>query len=348
MWRAAAGVLALAAGHGLLGCLPDRMDAATLDAKVQQAQVAQVGCGNGKLEGNEQCDDKAANYCGGCADCQRRRAWTVNNDNALVVVPNTQVKSIDKVLAESKNGFSVEFWFRSDKLPVKTDKAGAVHTVVAISVLDAAGKSPAMTMSIARDGDKNAWYPVCVYSLPGPVVTQTVAAQGADPIQAGKWHHLRCALNDKSNKMQLRVDGGKVVESTTALTKLGAKPWFDPQTMGVVGAIPLHKDDPGQVFSGALDELRVVTGPHAYDFGPLKYRWVGDEPGTQILYHMDLEKTDRTLVDATANAAHAEQASMVSGKLLFSASALESQPDGCYGFSAAQAQCKVAAPWCGK
>ncbi len=320
-----------------LACLPDRLDTPALQAKVEATQAVQVGCGNGKLEDKEQCDDKASGFCGGCVGCQRRRAWHIKDANGLAVVPNTQVKNIDKVLGDSKNGFSVEFWFRSDKLPVKTDKAPAVHTLVAIVVMDSAGKSPGLTMSIARDGDKNAWYPVCIYNLPGPATSQTVAVQGTDPIVAGSWHHLRCALNDKTSKIQMRFDGGKTLESPNALLKLGAKPFFDPQTLGIIGAVPVHKDDLGQIFTGAMDELRVVTGPHAYDFGQLKYRWSGDEPGTQALYHMDIAPGERLLMDAGSNVVHA-----------FSAAVLESQADDCYGFSAEQAQCKATAPWCGK
>jgi len=328
-------------------CLPDRLDPAEAQNKADQAQAAKVGCGNAKVEAQEQCDDKAG-YCGGCVDCQRRRAWHVKDGNALAVVPNTQVKSIDKVLVDSKSGFSIEFWFRPDKLPIKTSKAPAVHALLLIGVPESSGKSPTFTMAIARDGDKNAWYAFCTYTYTLAVDPQAVAVQAADPLAQGQWHHIRCVLNDKSRKLQLRLDGGAVLESATAVAGLGVKPWFDPLTMGILGAVPLHKEDPGQVFAGALDELRVVTGAPAKEFGPLKYRYVGDEPGTQILYHMDLAPDDRLLADATANGAHAEQASLVAGLVLFSASELESQADGCYGFSAEQALCKATAPWCQK
>lgn len=334
-------------------CLPDRLDSAQLSAKISQADVASdqasaTGCGNGIVDDNEQCDSKNGGPCSGCLQCQLRQAWHLNDGNALVALPNTKVSSIAGVLADSKNGLSVEFWFNSAKLPIKTANAVSTDIIVAIGVPSESSKSPYFGIGLSREGDKNVMYPTCVYSYGAGLTDLVVYVQGADPILKDTWHHLRCAISGKTNRVQMRVDGGEVRQSATSIKQTGIKSLFDEKTMGIIGAVPANKEAPNQHFIGKLDELRVVIGSHADDFTVFKYRYDGTEPGTAVLYHMDIGAAQTDLPDATTKGLHAEQLSFVNGNPLFGAKHLAAGADGCYGFAAEATTCKVAAPWCSK
>lgn len=340
-------------GCCLGACLPDRLDTAQLSAKISQAdassdQASATGCGNGVVDDKEQCDNKNAGPCSGCVQCQLRHAWHLNDGNALVALPNTKVTNITSVLADTKNGLSVEFWFNSAKLPVKTANAVSADILVAIGVPNESSKSPNFVIGLSREGDKNVMYPTCAYSYGGGLTDVVVYVQGADPIAKDTWHHLRCAISGKTNRVQMRVDGGEVRQSATTIKLTGIKPLFDEKTMGIIGAIPANKDTPNQHFTGKLDELRVVVGNHADDFTVFKYRYDGTEPGTAVLYHMDIGPEQTDLPDATTKGLHAEQLSFINGNALFGAKHLAAGADGCYGFAAEATTCTVAAPWCAK
>lgn len=338
-------------------CLPDRLtsdqiaakiaaapkDAASADAEPADTAVA-VGCGNGVVEDKEQCDLKPAGICSGCVKCERRNVWKVDGDYAAVVAPNalSNPKNIDKLTADSKTGFSVEFWFSTAKYPA----ANGADVVVALALPADNSKSPAMVVGVARDGDKNVMFPTCAYTYQQALQSTVVAAQAVDPILPDTWHHLRCAFSAKTNKLLLSVDGGVVRESATAVAKILGKSLFDPGTWLLVGAVPFNKDKPKDHFLGKVDELRIASGAAADDFKMFKYRYDGTELGTQLLYHFDFAADDTVVPDASANGYAAQQVFNDGGTAKFGSHGLAVGPDDCYGFPPEQANCKSAAPWC--
>ncbi len=336
----------------LAGCLPDRLTQAELQAKIAAATatdsaaevgpdtVAGPGCGNGVVEDPEECDEAGAPVCGGCATCQRRRVLKATNAKVTALIPNAKTKSIEKLLGDSKSGFSAEAWFNTSKLP-------AVNGADAFLVVGTVGSptAPSWLMGLKREGDKNAMYATCAYSFGPAVAKQFVFAQSADPVAPNTWHHLRCAISGKTSKVLLSLDGGTVRESATALGKLPGtgKSAFDSNAVLAIGAIAGESDKADQRFDGLIDEVRVVIGAAADDFGQLRYRYIGTELGTQLLYHMDLGPGDKALPDSSVNGLAAQQASANDG---FGTHVLTSAPENCYGQPADAVQCKVAAPWC--
>lgn len=188
-------------------------------------------------------------------------------------------------------------------------------------------------------------YATCAYSSGPAVAKQFVFAQSADPVAPNSWHHLRCAISGKTSKVLLSLDGGTVRESAAALGKLAGtdKSVFDGNAVLAVGAIATEADKADQRFDGLLDEVRVVIGTAADDFGQFRYRYTGTELGTQLLYHMDLGPGEKMLIDSSVNGLAAQQASANEG---FATHVLTSAPENCYGQPAEAVQCKVAAPWC--
>jgi len=336
-------------------CLPNRLATAELAARVAAAKAdggadasadasadAAVGpgCGNGVVEADEACDDKSGSVCGGCEACHLRRALDVSSKAVVAAVPNEKVKSIDAILSDAKTGLSMEVWFNAAKLPAVNGADGFAGMAAVGGV--AAKVAPAWVMGVKREGDKNAMYPTCALTFGPEGAKVFVVAQGADPVMPGSWHHLRCAVSGKTGKVLLSLDGGPVRSSTNDVGKAPIK--FDPATVIGVGAIAADPAKPDQHFVGLIDELRVVVGAAADDFGDFRWRYVGNEPGTQLLYHMDLGPDDQMLHDASVNGLHAQQ---LSGGT-FGKSALPSVPDGCRGQPEAAAKCQAAAPWCPK
>ena len=346
--------IAAVAGLWLVACLPARYTDAELQAKAAATNAADAtasevavevavgpGCGNGIVEDQEECDENGA-ICGGCSACQRRRALDATSIKAVAVVPNAKAKSVDKVLGDSKSGLSIEAWFTTVKLP-------AIDGADAFAVIGTLGgkNSASWVMGLKREGDKNAMYATCAYSYGIDAAKQFVYAQSADPVTAANWHHLRCAISGKTSKMMLSLDGGAVRESANAVGKLTGtgsnKSLFEPTAALVIGAIAMESNKPDERFSGSLDELRIVVGSAADDFGQFRMRYTGTELGTQLLYHMDLGPDDKALVDSSVNGLLAQQASTNDG---FGTHVLMSVPENCYGLPADAATCKVPAAWC--
>lgn len=332
----------LALALGAASCLPDRKSdeelAQALDAYAAAHPadvVAAQGCGNGKVEGQEQCDEVGANQCSGCEKCQRRRSLLISSAQDVATYGG---KGISNLVEHAADGFSMEFWFSPDALP-NTDSA---HMMAALAgtALVGADNQPGFAVLLATDAVKSASYVTCAY---WPHIKDTKVGlflQGADAIKIKAWHHVRCAWSGKDLVMRMWLDG----QAPTETAKVASKPaqLFDASSTFFVGALI---DKAASGFSGRIDELRILVGAAAADSGVWRYRYVGNEVGTQLLLHMDEPDEATFLRDSSANALDPHQTS----KPLLPKQpekALHFAPEDCYGFSHAQATCKNAAPFC--
>lgn len=338
-------VLLVAMAGGLTGCLPDRYTDAQLTARIAAAQDAAgadtsdgitTGCGNGKLEGTEQCDDEQAGLCSACVQCERRRVLDVKDNSGLVLLDNTE-----NIQLAAKDGLSVEFWVRPTSLP----QNGQFTALATLTQIPAGPTTPALVVGYVHDATKNAAYPSCFYLVgsEGPTAIRAVV-QAAEPGKVASWQHLRCAYVASDKRLHLSANGQPASQSTQTITKLGK--FLEDKTKLVFGAFEANSDGPA--FRGQLDELRVVTGAPAANLTSLAQRYVGNEPGTQLLYHMDEADGARTLLDSSGNQLHAVQIQFSPGLQLRSAD-LQFATEGCYGFAPAATQCKAGSglpPWC--
>lgn len=342
----AAAAVALALGLAASACLPARLGQDELDQRVRSADTASdasgdggvpKGCGNGSVDGDEQCDFAGANWCSGCEQCQRRMTWKVDGDSAMVTPVNpTQMATL---LTGAGSGFSVELWFKAAQLPSGDANAGMVAV---------AGKlpgSPAFIVALVRDPAKNASYVTCGYVPKQNDVSTGLFLQGSDAIKVGQWHHLRCAWSASDMAMKLSLDG-----ETPATLNVSSKPspLFDPVSSFALGSLSLASGKAG--FVGELDEFRMLVGAGAGNFKTFQPRYSGDGQGAALLLHMDEAAGSTRLLDSGANKLHLRQTSKQGLTNEYEKVPLLFQTESCYGYSQAQLKCAPAAqpkaPFC--
>ena len=140
-WALVATATALAA----TACLPSRLSQGELDERAaagnaidsaadsaassdsatgsdSQAETSASSCGNGAVDGKEECDFSGANWCSGCDQCKLRNTWKIDSNDALVTPVNAVAMAT--ALADAASGFSVEFWFKASQLPANSDSVG--------------------------------------------------------------------------------------------------------------------------------------------------------------------------------------------------------------------------------
>lgn len=326
-------------------CLPDRYNNAALEAKIaavkdstgaDASDAAATGCGNGKLEGTEQCDEEGAGVCSSCVQCERRRVLSVQDNTGLALLDNTE-----NIQLAAKDGLSVEFWVKPSALP----QSGQFTALATLTQIPAGVATPALVLGYVHDAAKNAAYPSCFYLVgtEGPTAIRAVV-QAAEPGKLATWQHLRCAYVAGDKRLHLSANGQPASQSTQVIAKLGK--FLEDKTKLVFGAFEPSSDGPA--FRGQLDELRVVTGAAAANVTALSQRYAGTEPGTQLLYHMDEPDGARTLQDSSGNQLHAVQLQF-SPSLQLRGADLQFATEGCYGFAPAASQCKAGSglpPWC--
>lgn len=311
-------------------------DSSQADGSSADATGAQ-GCGNGKLEGNEECDFTNANWCNGCDKCQRRTTWKVDGDDAMVTAVNPLAMA--GALVESTAGFSLEFWFKPSQLPSASDSAG---------IAAVAGKlpgSPAFAVALVRDQSKNSAYVTCAYVPKQSDTTTGLFLQGNNAIKVGEWHHVRCGWSAADQSMMLSQDGDEpaTIKAPNKPTQL-----FEAGSSFVLGSLSLATGKPG--FKGELDELRMVTGANASNFNFFQARYSGEGQGVAMLLHMDEAANSTRLMDNSANKLHMRQSSKQPLGYDFEKVPLVFQPESCYGYSQQQITCAPAAqpkaPFC--
>ncbi len=320
---------------GLAACLPSTLSDTALQQKIDQAQSAKNPCGNGKLEPDqgEECDDGNQLACDGCEGCQLRRAMSVTDAKSVAAISDAS-----KLGITAATNFTVETWFNAHTAPVAAGTLAFAGVGKPGAASDAAGY---FAMGLYRPDAKNAVYPVCAMSR-----TATLVAQGLDPVALDSWHHIRCVYLAGSNQLSISVDGKDAQKGAGLLKSVGKL--FDSGSWLMIGAVPNEKA-PAELFKGLLDEFRIAAGESADIGTSVLYRYEGNEPGTVLLYHMDLADTARVLIDASDNHLDADQVT-VAGIPVKQESVLPSAIDACYGFTEEQRSCEPppnpAPPWC--
>ncbi len=320
----------------------DPVDASGADTTQADGNPADTsgatGCGNGKVEGKEECDFSGANWCNGCDKCQRRTTWKIDGNDAMVtaVVPADMAAA----LGEATTGFSLEFWFKASQLPSATDSAG----IAAVAGKSLAG--PAFAVALVRDQSKNAAYVTCAY-VPKQNDTSTgLYLQGNNAIKVGEWHHVRCGWSAADQMMMLSQDGADEPATLKAVSK--PTQLFESDSTFIVGSLSLGIGKAG--FKGELDELRMVTGANASNFKFFQARYSGEGQGVALLLHMDEAEKSTLLMDSSTKNLHMRQTSKQPLGFDFEKVPLVFQPESCYGYSQPQINCAPAAqpkaPFC--
>lgn len=324
----------------LLGCLPDRKDVSALlessaDGAASQDSASDTAaapgsCGDGKLQGSEQCDSPGANWCSGCDKCEVRNTWKVAGEADLATAAAKD--GLAKTWVNAGSGFSVELWFKPQQLPGPNDSAAM------LAVTGLLPSAPAFVVALARDQVKGSVYATCAYLPKQSDPGNGLFLQGGDAIKVGAWHHLRCAWVPGEKVMKLSQDGDAPVQTA----KVTGQPqlMFDATSWLTVGSIPLEAGKPG--FVGELDELRVLTGTSSANFSEFQARYSGEGADTELLLHMDQATGATRLSDSSKKQVDLRQSSKGPVGYNFETAQLSFLPEACYGMTEAQIKCKPA------
>ncbi|MCA9560204.1 MAG: hypothetical protein KC583_16765, partial [Myxococcales bacterium] len=222
-------------------------------------------CGDGQLQGAEQCDDANAAACDGCERCQRLRHLVFDPAaQSQVVVPDTA----DAPLALQGTPFTVEYWGRLDDASERLD--------------------------VQRRAEGNRGWGLTVFE--GGVIgagyqRATVRSEGQVIVGTG-WHHYAWTWDGTNTR--LFFDGQQVDEGA---------PDGDELVRDV--SVPVHigsfRDADGVVTlynKGAIDEIR-ISSVARYDGPFTPARRHTPDGATLALWHAD-EGAGEQLVDASA------------------------------------------------
>ena len=331
-------ILGVAVAWTALSCLPERKD--TSAASQQQsdtgnqdasADSASAPCGDGKLQGSEQCDSAGANWCTGCDKCQVRNTWKVSGESDLA--SGSAKDGLAKVWTQSATGFSVEFWFKPQALPA-ANESSAMFAVWGIPA-----NSPAMVVALARDQAKGAVYVTCAYLPKQSDPSSGTFLQGGDQIKVGVWHHARCAWVAADKVMRFSQDGEPTVSSPKIINPPAQL--FDSLSWLMIGHISLDQAKTG--FLGELDELRLLSGAASNTFNDFQARYDQPTSDTELLLHMDQATGAPRLSDSSDRQLDLKQTVKGQAVFKFEQAPLSFLPETCYGFTEAQVKCKVAA-----
>ena len=343
----------LVAALACVSCLPDSLTDKQLKARIADAggstgdstssDIA-VGptCGDNQIGSSEQCDDGNAITCDGCAGCSLRTALDVTNAKSVATVTDNTVP----LLLDGKTSFSYEFWFNMHKVPsskgfagmvaiAKPTDGGALAFAIGLLRTDNVTSTTLVQCLLARGSSQR---------IPGQLDGFSVV--GPDPVAPNTWHHVRCMYSTQDDHLHMAVDGG--LPQANKFGKLTGKPSFANGSVLFVGAVPTEKDGPTH-YSGLLDEMRVATGNSAEDWQSFKPRYAPEDPGTVLLYHMDLPAGSLTLLDASANKLNADQATFAGALPTKKDTPLALVADtSCYGFQDKDLTCPPGSlpPWC--
>jgi hypothetical protein len=341
----------LAALLSLPACLPNTLTDQEIQARIADAKTSDTagsgqdvavgpGCGNGKIEGSEQCDPGAVS-CGGCDQCQRRHVLDVGSQTDAVKTPLA-----DKYLISDKADQSYSTWFKLSAVPPPGTMPFLMR-FVAVSVKE----QYAVLAGIARASDKvDSVYPICAIYVWGPaiagqpaLVIDKLVVNGKNEVTLNAWHHMRCVLTNNAGKLGISVDGSPLTSEKVDFNL--------PQTTKASGALFAFGALPSLLgtksFTGQLDEVQVAVNLPLNQQSQVDRRIV-DASGSLGLFHLDGKEGDASVQDSAPNAADAGQVTW-NGKDFVSQNApLHFSAEDCYGFGAAGAQCTAApkAPWC--
>ena len=235
------------------------------------ALVNEDACGNGAVDGAEQCDDSNATKCDGCESCERRR-WATLPANA-----SASVAGITAALP--RGDLCVEAWA----------KIGALVSGDAILLSSyGAGNNGAFLLRCANGGG-NTGHLVFAHEAAGPVVSASVSNTACAD---GAWHHFAGCRSVVGATVTNTVflDGVLKATASGAATTIGANATL------VFGGVTYVAEG----LAGAIDEVRISNVVrYTANFVPVR-RHVADA-STVALWHLD-EGTGTTFADASGNA----------------------------------------------
>lgn len=334
------------------GCLPDKLSDEVVTARITAAQdgAASTGdvaggavCGNGKLEGDEQCDPGAEKSCGDCEKCRFRRAMDVAG---MADVAKTPIA--DKYVIGEKVDRSYSAWLRMQTVPSAGGYPVLGHSLVS--------KNGALTVAVGlyRTSDKvESVYPACIVAIvqPGLVPLKPdetnviVTAKNEMPVHS--WHHVRCLFIGGA-KIGISVDGGDPVFQALPAGKLpnlsGGSGFM---IFGGLAGRDANGKETNKTFVGQIDDVQLVTNPASETFTVIERR-ASNENKSVSVFHMDAADGDSSLRDSAPAAADA-------GHVQWNATSKnyegQSQPlrfvgEDCYGFGDAPCSGGKKAPWC--
>jgi hypothetical protein len=316
------GILALSA------CLPATLTDDALHAKVLDATSGTGGplCGNNVIDEGETCDDGNTDICDDCDKCQKRTTFDVKDAKSLAGVTTLGALQFD-----GKENWSIETWFLVRSAPQKLPMP-----FLAVGTPGGSDVSVGFSMGVTVMGANTVPYCSLKKLTDSTSLGQSVALN--------TWHHLRCVWNAKDGDMRAMVDNGALQNANKKLTK--PAPGFDGNSWLLLGRVPVL-NGATETFDGALDEVRAAMGPNVAATA-LSRRYGPETPETVALYHADPAQPLRYLPDATGNHLDADQITLQGTTPIKRDAVLSFVAEGCYGFSAANAQCLAnpKPPWC--
>ncbi|MBI3204276.1 MAG: hypothetical protein HYZ29_22255 [Myxococcales bacterium] len=225
-------------------------------------------CGNGAIEGTEQCDDGNATKCDGCEGCERRR-WLNVPANAYLAVPGSAAK-----LPSNAESACYEAWVKTQPGLISHLYLGTcVNAGICNFTLQYRGDLSKLLFAVQNGG-------------------ALLSASASVNPQDGLWHHLAgCrAVSGGSIALRLFWDGAVVATANGTTSQIGT-----PSTVYVGG---VDYEQPG--LGGAIDEIRISnTLRYTGTFTPAR-RHVTDT-NTVALFHLD-EGAGTTATDSSSNA----------------------------------------------
>jgi cysteine-rich repeat protein len=241
---------------------------ANLTASVPLVNVD--SCGDGTVNGGEQCDDSNKTKCDGCESCERR-SW--------LTLPASASATVSGITAALPRGsMCVEAW-------AKVGSVVSGDAIIASSY--GTGSDGAFLLRCQKLGPVTGRL-VFANETGGTVVQAAVDGTSCDD---GKWHHFAGCRTVAGAVVTNTVflDGVKKATASGAATSIGAN------AAVVLGGTTYVADG----LDGAIDEVRISSVVrYTADFVPAR-RLVTDVD-TVALWHLD-EGTGTTFVDASGN-----------------------------------------------
>lgn len=250
---------ATTSGDGLYAGLTSSVALTNLDA-----------CGNGNLDGAEQCDDGNATKCDGCESCERRR-WLSLPANASASVPSIAA-------ALPVGDLCVEAWAR-----VLTPPSGDAVLVSSTS----AGTNSAFLLRCQNTG-AGAGRLVFATETASGLVEAVASGTGCSD---GAWHHFAgCRkVSGATVTNTVFLDGVLRATASGSVTRVGAN------TTVIFGGVTYASEG----LAGAIDEVRISNVVrYTANFTPVRRHT--PDASTLALWHLD-EGAGTTFGDASGN-----------------------------------------------
>jgi hypothetical protein len=219
-----------------------------------------LGCGNGVVEDDEQCDDANESLCDGCEACESRMFLSLDGGAGHHV----QIADVaDAPLTLTGTPFTVEAWIRLNKVEDR--------------------------VQIVRAGENSGWrLGLSTSSVRGSIFGVAPEEHVANAVVSFGWHHVAWTYDESTSN--LWVDG--VMWSSMDMT-IVVEEAEEPLRLGVIA------DGMGQVtgnVSSDIDELRISDSErYIGEFVPARRH--EPDANTLLLLHFDEGASSRDVSD---------------------------------------------------